>query len=187
MVRAILIAAWCAACVAGTANDPVAAFRKVESIERGRTAPGSQIRFTPAELNSWLQAEAKIRVPKGVRDVRLALGSSRATAWAMVDFVALRQAATGAPPGWIMQNLFAGERPVTVTARVVSRNGKARVDVERVEVSGVPAEGPALDFLIEHYVKPTFPAAKVAQWFELGYRLDRVAVTSAGVTAVVGR
>ncbi len=42
-----------------------------------------------------------------------------------------------------MKNLFAGERPVMVTARFSSANGKARVDVERVEISGVPIQGSA--------------------------------------------
>ena len=101
-----------------------------------------------------------------------------------VDFLKLRKAATGQEPGWVMKNLFSGERPVVVTARLTSRAGKARVDVERVEVSGVPLEGRALDFVIDDYIRPTFPTTKVSEWFQLGYHLDHVTISPAGVTAV---
>lgn len=163
------------------------AFEKVGKIETGRVASGSRVFFSAAELNAFMREEARSRVPGGVRDLRFSLANNRATGYAMVDFVKLRQTATGQAPGWVAQNLFAGERPVAVTARLSSQNGKARVDVERVEVSGVPIYGRALDFLIDDYVKPMFPGARVSEWFAMGYQVDRLDLSPAGMTVVVKR
>ncbi|MDP9170979.1 MAG: hypothetical protein M3N54_10215 [Acidobacteriota bacterium] len=173
--------------MAASLAESRSAAQKIDSIERGRAPAGSRFFFSSNELNSFMRDEAKARVPGGVRDLRLTLQSGRATGYALIDFVRLRQAATGVAPGWLMKNLLAGERPVTVTARLSSQRGRARVDVESVEVSGVPITGRALDFLIDDYLKPTFPAAKVSEWFELGFRMDHLALSPAGATVVVGR
>jgi len=125
--------------------------------------------------------EARAHVPRGVRNLRLNLSGGRATGYADIDFVKLRQAGTGEEPGWIAKNLLAGERPVMVTARFQSRNGRARVDVERVEISGIAIEGHALDFVIEDYLRPTFPDVKVDQWFGLRYGIDRFTLGAPGV------
>jgi hypothetical protein len=86
-----------------------------------------------------------------------------------------------------MKNLFAGERPVTVKVRFDSRNRRARVDVDRVEVSGVPIEGATLDFLIQTWLRPTFPDVKINQWFDLQYRVDRFTVQPAGASIFIGK
>src|SRR5207248_4513733 len=123
---------------------------------------------------------------QGVRDPRLVLGDGSASGSALIDFLKLRQAA-GKPPGWMMSKLLAGERPVRVTARIQSGSGRAEVDVERVEISGVTIDGKMLDFLIEHYLIPQFPDAKVGRPFELGHRVDRLEVKPKGVDIVVSR
>jgi hypothetical protein len=113
--------------------------------------------------------------------VRLDLSAGRVVGYANIDFLKVRQAAGGADPGWLMKTLFAGERPVVVTARFSSANGKARADVERVEISGVAIEGRTLDFVIENYVRPTFPDVKVNEWFALSYGVDRFTIGPQGV------
>jgi hypothetical protein len=171
--------------VVGVASGESAA-RKFARIESGRVAPGSRIDFTPGELNSWTLEEARTLVPQGVRNVRLELSGGRVNGYADIDFLKLRQAATGEAPGWMMRNLLAGERPVVVTARIQSRNGRARVDVQRVEISGVSIEGRMLDLLIENYVHPTFPDARVSEWFDLKYQVDHFTVSPSGVSVFVG-
>lgn len=173
--------------MAASPSESRSAARKIEGIEQGRTPAGSRLFLSSAELNAFLRDQAKSRVPGGVRDLTFTPQTGRATGYAVVDFLKLRQTATGEAPSWILKNLFAGERPVTVTARLSSQNGRARVDVERVEVSGVPITGRALDFLIEDYLKPTFPSARVSEWFEMGYRLDHLTLSPAGMTVVVRR
>ncbi|MGD1071388.1 MAG: hypothetical protein ABSB15_14700 [Bryobacteraceae bacterium] len=185
-IRSVALWLAMAGVAAATLAESESAQRKFERIETGRAVPGSRIDFTPGELNQWTRDQAHARVPRGVRNVRLELGAGRVTGYADIDFLKLRQTATREPPGWLMQNLFAGERPVVVTARVQSGNGRARVDVERVEVSGVPIEGAALDFLIENFVRPQFPDARVSEWFHLSYHVDHFTVSPAGLSVFVG-
>ncbi len=167
--------------------DSQSARRKLEFIERGHPAAGTRVLFTPPEINGWLADEARARAPRAARNLRLELGSGRATGYGEIDFLQLHQATTGAAPNWLLKNLLAGERPVRVSAIFHSENGRGRVDVERVEISGVVIEGPALDFLIENFVRPMFPYAMVAEWFPLQYGVDHVTVSPAGVAVVMKR
>ena len=173
--------------LSAAAYDAQSAWRKLEFIERGHPSPGTRVQFTPAEINAWLADEARVRAPKAARNLRLELGNGRATGYGEIDFLQLHQAATGATPNWLLKNLLAGERPVRVSAIFHSENGRGRVDVERVEISGIAIDGPALDFLIENFVRPMFPYATIAEWFPLQYGVDHVAVSATGVAVVMRR
>jgi hypothetical protein len=182
----IALAVCCAA--AGSVADSQSAFRKLGAIQTGATPRGSRVSFSRAEIDAWLADEAKAKVPQGLTGVRMELSAGRAVGHATIDFLKIRQAASGAgDPGWLIRTLFAGERPVTVTARFESTNGRARADVERVEISGVPLEGRALDFVIENYVRPTFPDIKVNQWFPLEYGVEGFTVGPQGVVVQMRR
>ena len=170
-----------------TLAESDSAYRKLERIQAGRLAPGTRIQFSPAELNAWLNREAKQRAPQGVRNLRFVLANGSATGYADIDFLKLHQAATGELPGWLAKNLFGGSRPVSVTARFQSRAGQARVDVERVEISGVAIEGRMLDFLVADFLRPEFPDAQVSQWFRLRYGVDHFTVGPRGVIVAVTR
>lgn len=158
---------------------------KIDAIEKGRVRSGSHVVFDSRELNSWSRAEAAELVPGAVSNLRLDLHEGRATGSALIDFLKLKQASGGDPPGYIARRLLSGVRPVSVTARVESAGGKARVDVERVEISGVPLEGAALDFLIQTYLHATFPEARAGEWFALDKHVDRLAVHPDNVVVVV--
>ena len=45
-----------------------------------------------------------------------------------------------------------------------------------MEVAGVPISGSALDFLIQNYLRPNYPDAKIGRPFELKYNMDRIEV-----------
>ena len=163
------------------------AHQKFARIELGQFRAGTRVDLSAAELNAWATDEARIYAPGGVRSVKLDFTAGGATGTGLFDFLKLRQAATGESPGWIMKNLFSGERQVTVRVRFTSRNRRARVDVDRVEVSGVPIEGTALDFLIQNWLRPTFPDVKINQWFDLGFHVDRFTVGPAGTSVYIGK
>jgi hypothetical protein len=103
--------------------------------------------------------------------------------FADIDFLKVRQA-HGDKPNWLMSELLAGERPVAITVRIASGSGKCRVDVLKVAVSGVAAEGRTLEFLIDNFVLPTFPDVKVGKDFPFDYRIDRLEIRP-GVAMVV--
>jgi hypothetical protein len=86
-----------------------------------------------------------------------------------------------------MSKLLDGERPVSVTARIQSGGGKATVDVQSVEISGLTVDGKMLDFLIQNFLLPMYPDAVVGKPFELGNRIDRLDIQPGSVTAIIGK
>jgi len=122
-----------------------------------------------------------------VSDPHLALDNGRVIGTAQIDFLKLKQAATGQAPGWLSNYLLSGKRPVSVTVRFQSSHRRARVDVERVEIAGIPVSGAPLDFLIHNYLLPQFPSAKIDTWFDLDWRIERITVSPPGALVYVGR
>lgn len=166
--------------------DYQSAKRKFQSIDRETVKPGSKVAITSNELNAYVQAELPQVAPQGIRDPKVELlGDNRATGRAMINFLALRSA-QGKSTSWIMRKLLEGEREVAVTTQISSGGGQATVNLQRVEVSGIPIEGAALDFLINNYLIPNYPKAKIGRPFALHKRVDRIEVAS-GVAYVFTR
>jgi hypothetical protein len=133
-----------------------------------------------------VQAELPIVAPRGIREPKVELlGNNTATGRAMVDFLTLRSA-QGKQPSWLIRKLLEGEREVAVTTRIESGGGKATVNLQRVEISGIPIEGAALDFVINNYLIPNYPEAKIGRPFALHKRVDKIEV-SPGVAYVFTR
>lgn len=166
-------------------SDYESAKRKFDLIEKEELKPGSRVSLSASELNAYVQHELSSVVPQGVRNPKLELGTGSASGSAMIDFLKVRQA-QGKAPGWLMSKLLEGEKEVRVVARIQSASGRATVDVDRVEVSGIPIEGRMLDFLIKNYLIPTFPTAKVGEPFDLGYRIDKLEINPSSVRIVIG-
>jgi hypothetical protein len=157
--------------------------QKFDLIASDRLLAGARVQLNPAELNAYAQHE----VPPGVRNPKILLGArGEATGNAMVDFGKVRRA-QGDQPGWLMSKLLDGERPVSATVRIHSLGGTAKVDVLRVEVSGVEIDGKVLAFLIQNVLLPLYPNAMVGRNFDLSHRIDRLEVGPAGVSVVIGR
>jgi len=158
--------------------------KKLDLIEHDRLKPGSRVTLSQRELNAYVEQQVPQIAPQGVRDPRIELGAGMATGSAVVDFVRLR-GAQGKPPGWLMRQLLQGEHPVTVTAQLQSGGGRATINVQRVEVSGMVIEGRMLEYLIQNYLLPYYPEAKVGEPFELSHRIDRIDVQPARVEVII--
>jgi hypothetical protein len=169
--------------MAAAYDDYLSAKLKVDQIEAGRLRAGTRVELSPPELNAYIAREA----PEGVRNPKIQLvAPGLASGTALVDFNKL-QRGQGHEPSWLMSKLLQGERPVSVTARIKSASGKATVDVEKVEISGVPVDGRTLDFIIQNIVLPKYPDVMVGQPFELGYHISRLEVKPAAVGILIGR
>jgi hypothetical protein len=164
-------------------NDYLSAKQKFDSIESGRLRAGSRVELSVRELDAYVERE----VPEGVRNPRLQLlAPDMAKGAAMMDFGKLRRA-LGYQTGWLMSMLLDGDRPVSVTARIRSAGGRATVDVQHVEISGVAIDGATLDFLIQNILLPLYPDAVVGRPFELGHRIEKLDVGPAAVAVLIGR
>jgi hypothetical protein len=159
---------------------------KISRIESDGLKAGSRIELSAKELTAYVERTVPT-VTDGVRNPQLQLvGPEEARGTAVIDFAKVERS-QGNPPGWLMSKLLEGERPVSVTARIRSSGGRATVDVERVEISGIVIDGKTLDFLIENILLPLYPNAVVGRPFELGHRIERLDVEASTVGVVIGR
>lgn len=160
---------------------------KLHRLQYGKPPVGTRIALSSTELKAWVQDEALVWAGYGASNIRFTLGSGRATGYADVDFLKARKAATGQDAGWLVRNLFSGKKPMEVTVRFSSARGRGRVDLERVEVNGIAVTGPALDYLIQDFVRPIFPDARVGEWFPMDFRIDHFTVSPGGVMIAIGK
>ena len=173
----------CLATLGAAPNDYLSAKQKFDLIEGGSLRTGSRVELSVRELDAY----AERQVPEGVRNPHLQLvAPGVATGVAMVDFGKLRRA-LGYQTGWLMSKLLDGDRPLSVTARIRSAGGRATVDLQRVEISGVVVDGRTLDFLIQNILMPLYPDAVLGSPFELGHRIEKVDVEPAGIAVLIGR
>ena len=170
----------------GSQTDPADAVRaRFRAIQDGKARPGSVLVFNARELNAYARNELPTVVPQGVRELRLELGQGTATGYAFIDFLQIERG-EGVKPPWLIQKLIEGERPVKVEAKIESAAGKATVLLQRVEISGIAVSGSTLNFLIDNFLIPLFPTAKVNQPFDLNSHVDRIEV-GPGLARVVMR
>jgi hypothetical protein len=169
--------------LASVSGDYISATQKFDLIESERLKPGSRLDLSAGELTAYAVVEA----PPGVRNPRIQLVSPEvATGTALIDFGKLERA-HGYHPGWLMSKLLDGERPVSVTARIQSAAGRARVDVQRVEIAGLEVDGRTLDFLIRNFLLALYPDAAVGRPFDLGHRIEKLDVQPKGVGVIMAR
>jgi hypothetical protein len=169
--------------LASVSGDYISARQKFDLIESERLKPGSRLDLSAGELTAYADVEA----PPGVRNPRIQLVSPEVvTGTALIDFGKLERA-QGYQPGWLMSKLLDGERPVSVTARIQSAAGRARVDVQRVEIAGFEVDGRTLDFLIRNFLLALYPDAAVGRPFDLGHRIEKLDVQPKGVGVIVAR
>jgi len=160
--------------------------RKIQQIQSNRVPRGSTVTLKQDELNAYVRSEVGSVVREGIRDPRVELGDRRATGYAWIDFPKLRQS-MGKPMGWFTAKLLSGERRVRVDAQIHSGGGKATVDLERVEISGVAISGGALDYLIRNFLWSYYPEAKIGKPFELAHRVERLEVVPTQVNEVMAK
>ena len=94
--------------------------------------------FTQAETNSYLKFNAGDLLPTGMTQPMVTLiGAGRLSGEAVIDLDIVRQKSSSG--GWLDPTSYlTGKLPVTASGRVITGDGKARFEVERAEISGVP-------------------------------------------------
>jgi hypothetical protein len=157
---------------------------KLDMLEKGQAKPGSVVTFSIQEINAWAVTAIPGIVPQGIRNEKVTLGVDSGTAYALMDFLKMRQ---GGDLPWMMSKLLEGERPVTISIHLQSGGGKCVVDLTRVEISGVVATGTVLDVLIKTFFLPLYPTAKIGERFEIGYNIDRIDLRPTGVRVTLKR
>ena len=147
-----------------------------------RSAP-AVVRFTEEEINSYLYYELASRYPAGLSKVNVRLSPGSIAGSAEIDFDKLKAArsAPGQSPGQspgMLSFLFWGVHTLAVEGAFRATDGIGHFELSTVAIDGVPLPRTLVDFLIDTYLKPRYPALDLDSPFPMPYSIDRVEVRS---------
>ena len=167
------------------AADPLAdsAQKKLDAISDAKLKPGSTVVLSPQEINAWLHEKAVKAFPEGLRNEHVELGVGTTDGTAIVDLLKIQKNKSSVNS--LIARLIEGERPLKISIRVESANGRAAVFLTRVELSGVALDGSILDFLIKQFIQPRYPDIKINQPFDLDFNIDRIEIQPTGVRILI--
>lgn len=154
--------------------------RKLQYIEQngGKSQPNpAPTVLSEQEVNAWF-ASPYAKLPKGVRSLRVNGNTGQITASASIDFDAVKEGRSGGGGFNPLMSMFNGIHEVQIAADAVAEGGQAQVHVQTVSIDDVNVPRFALEFFVEHYLKPKYPNVGLDTTFDPGYRID---------TATVGR
>jgi hypothetical protein len=125
--------------------------RQGESASAQSTGAARRTRLTEDELNSWFMYRAQPVLPAGVSEPQITIvGEGRLAGQATIDLdaVAKRRSGGGA---FDPLSLIGGKVPIGVSGILHSRDGQARFEVQRAEMSGIPVPVTVLQEVLTYY------------------------------------
>src|SRR5687767_742837 len=132
--------------------------QKMALIQRqGEAAPAQNVgarrtRLTEDELNSWFMYRAQPVLPAGVSQPQVTiLGEGRLAGQAVIDLDAVAKRRSSSGGAFDPLSLIGGKVPVTVNGILHTRDGKARFEVQRAEMSGIPVPVTVLQEVLTYY------------------------------------
>lgn len=132
--------------------------------------------FTQAETNSYLKFNAVDLLPTGLTQPEITLlGQNRVSAKAIVDLDIVRKKQSSG--GWFDPTSYlTGKLLVTAAGRVVTADGRGRVELERAEVSGVPIPKSFLNQMVNFFTRTADNpnGSTVDDVFELPAKIKRI-------------
>ncbi len=165
-----------------------AAQSAARKLARVREAAGQgrsfgSVRISEAEANSYLQYEMLPYFPPGVSRVRLKFHPARPQGSLQVDFGKLK-AAFGGPENPLVDYFLQGVHTLGVDGTFTSSGGIARFALQTVTLDGVALPRMVVDFLIERYLKPSFPEVSIDRPFWLPFSIDKMSVEEESVVLI---
>lgn len=155
--------------------------KKIAVIESNSSNPPAQTQTTTIsqdELNAYLN-EGGVTIPKGLSSIKIEFNPGTVHASSQVDFDQLSEGHGGGNP--IFSALFSGTHDVEADAQASGSNGQGTVTIETVKLDGITVPKSALEYLIQHYVKPKYPQAGMTSTFNLPDNIETAAVQQSQV------
>ena len=133
--------------------------QKIALIQRQADSPASparagarRTRLTEDELNSWFMYRAQPVLPAGVSQPQVTiLGEGRLAGQAIIDLDAVAKRRSSAGGALDPLSLLGGKVPVSVSGILHTRDGMARLEVQRAEMSGIPVPVTVLQEVLSYY------------------------------------
>ncbi|MFB3915499.1 MAG: hypothetical protein ACE14M_02140 [Terriglobales bacterium] len=124
--------------------------------------------FSEREINAYL-ASGRVKLPKGVRKVRLTGTPGVIIADARVDFDEITQSRRAANP---LLALFTGVHDVHAESHAKGSGGRGHVRIDSVAFDGITVPRVALEYFVDRYIKPKHPNLGMDSTFQLPARVD---------------
>lgn len=156
--------------------------KKIAVIQTNSSNPPAQpqtTNITQDELNAYL-TEGGVTIPKGLSNVKIQLSPGIVHASSQVDFDQLSAGHSGGGNP-IFSALFTGTHDVEADGQASGSNGQGTITIETVKLDGVPVPKSALQYLIQHYVKPKYPTAGMTSTFNLPEKIETATVQQSAV------
>jgi hypothetical protein len=132
--------------------------QKMALIQRqGETATAQSVgarrtRLTEDELNSWFMYRAQPVLPAGVSQPQITIvGEGRLAGQATIDLDAVAKRRSSGGGAFDPLSLIGGKVPVSVSGILHTRDGQARFEVQRAEMSGIPVPVTVLQEVLTYY------------------------------------
>jgi hypothetical protein len=157
--------------------------RKVAYLRENGAKPRPDPRptvLTDAEVDAYMNS-GRLKIPEGISDIHLATTVGEATATAKVDFDRLTRDVRKNSMLW---QLFTGVHDVKVRCGVWGKDGMGNIHVQNVWLDGHEIPRAALEFFLEHYIKPKVPQASLDSRFRMPVRIWMATVTNGKTTLV---
>jgi hypothetical protein len=132
-------------------SQKLALIQRQGEVPASQTAGTRRTRLTEDELNSWFAYRAQPVLPTGVSEPQVTIvGEGQLAGQATIDLdaVSKRRASGGA---FDPLSLIGGKVPVSVSGILHTRDGKARFEVQRAEMSGIPVPVTVLQEVLTYY------------------------------------
>jgi hypothetical protein len=156
---------------------------KLDHIERnGERAHPDQAPtvMSEEEINDYF-ASGRVKMPQGVKKVRLRGRSGVVDAFLTVDFDEIRQQQRSMNP---LLGVFSGTHEVAVEADAVGAAGQGKVHVRTVSMDDVQVPRVALEFFVEKYITSKYPNIGMDSHFPLPDKIDSARVGYHKLTVV---
>jgi hypothetical protein len=132
--------------------------------------------FTQTETNSYLKFNATDLLPTGLTQPEVTLhGQNRVSGKAIVDLDVVRRKQSSG--GWFDPTSYlTGKLLVTASGRVITGDGKGRIELQSAEVSGVPIPKTFLNQMVNFFTRTADnpQGSTVDDVFELPAKIKRI-------------
>jgi hypothetical protein len=184
LMSLVALFTWTSVVLSGSSPDYDSADAKIQQIVEEQVPRGTTLRFSVAEVNAYVREEAEAELGDGLKNIDLRLGHDTITWRSLIDFAKLPELES-LSSNWLLGRLLAGERPVTVEARLISGGGTVTVEVDSVEISGTRFEGDTLELLVDQLMRIIGPDIKAGEPYELDHNIERIDVRPEGVAVKI--
>lgn len=128
-----------------------------------------------SEINAFLNHEGKQYFPSGVSQIQVNFQQDIVVGKVLVDFDELRSS-LNRPSTPLMTALFTGKHALKIKIRVTTENGTGRYELLSVLLNEQQVPRVFIDFLLENYVFPKYPAVKPNTSFDLPFKIKTISI-----------